>query len=77
MTGAFEVVWSDDATEGWERLSLADAEAVAVAVQRFATGGPTTMIAGDGGTYLLLIGELVVVLLIDGDTLHVWRIRHP
>jgi hypothetical protein len=76
MTGAFEVVWSADATAAWERLSYAEAEAIAVAVHRFATGGPCTVIAGEGGTYLLLVGEFTVVMLIDGNTLHVWRLRH-
>lgn len=75
MTGAFEVVWSAEATAAWERLSYTEAEAVAVAVHRFATGGPCTVIAGDGGTYLLLVDDLTVVMLIDGNTLHVWRVR--
>jgi hypothetical protein len=76
MTGAFHVEWSVDALEDWRRLPLAEATAVSRAVETFARGGPTTMIAGEGGTYLLLVGELVVVLLIDADTLYVWRVRH-
>jgi hypothetical protein len=76
MTGAFNVEWSLDALDDWRRLPLAEATAVATAVQSFAQGGPATVIAGDRGTFLLLVGELVVVLLLDGDTLYVWRVRH-
>lgn len=76
MTGAFRVEWSSDALEAWRRLPLGGARRVAEAVESFARGGSATVIAGEGVTYLLLVDELVVVLLIEGDTLYVWRIRN-
>jgi hypothetical protein len=76
MTDPFEVVWSDRATADWHQLPFREAEAVAVAVRSFAQTGEGTVIAGDGGEYLLFVGELVVVILIDADTLHIWRVRH-
>lgn len=76
MTDPFVVEWSADAHDDWLRLPLAEARAIATAVQRFADTGQGIVIAGDGGTYLLFVGDVTVVLLIDGGTLHVWRIRH-
>jgi hypothetical protein len=74
MTPGFRVEWSEAALEDWRRLPLASAEVVARAVAQFPADG---IVLATGPTeYLLLIGELAVVLLIDGDTLHVDRIRH-
>ena len=74
MTGPFEVVWSDQATEDWLRLAFADAEAVARAVRRFAEGRGGTVVYVEG-EMRLFVGADVVVLLADGDTLHVDRVR--
>jgi hypothetical protein len=74
MIGPFEVVWSDRAMEDWLRLGFEDAEAVARAVRRFAESGEGLTIAIED-EYRLFVGSLFVALLIDGDTLHVDRVR--
>jgi len=74
MIGPFEVVWSDGATADWMALTFEDAEAVARAVRLFAETGRGGAIFADG-EYRLFIGSYVVALLIDGDTLHVDRVR--
>jgi hypothetical protein len=48
MSGPFEVVWSDRATEDWLRLPFVDAEAVARAVLRFAEARAGTAIHVEG-----------------------------
>jgi hypothetical protein len=75
VTAPFEVEWTTDALDDWKRLSIADAEEVAFAVQRFARGERGLVIAGDGGTYLLLVGVHVVVMLVPGKTIYVTRVR--
>jgi hypothetical protein len=75
MIGPFDVVWSDPATEDWMRLSFADAQAVSVAVRRFAEGSPGPTVVCVDSEYRLFVGVLMVVMLIDGDTLYVDRVR--
>jgi hypothetical protein len=70
----FEVRWSDSATADWMRLSFEDAEAVARAVRRFGETAEGLVIFADG-EYRLFVGTHVVVFLIDGDALHVDRVR--
>lgn len=74
MIGPFEVIWSDQATDDWMRLRFADAEAVSRAVRRWAETGEGLVIAVEG-EYRLFVGMYVVVLLVDGDTVHVDRVR--
>jgi hypothetical protein len=74
MIGPFEVVWSDRAMEDWLALTFENAEAVARAVRRFAESGEGTTIYVEG-EYRLFVGSHVVALLIDGETLHVDRVR--
>jgi hypothetical protein len=73
MTNPFRVVWTHDALEDWRRLSLADAERVARAVERFPHEG--IAIATAAAEYTLFVGKHAVVLLLVGDTLHVDRVR--
>jgi hypothetical protein len=56
------------------RLSFADAEAVARAVRRWTETGQGVVIAVEG-EYRLLVGGLVVVLLVEGNTVYVDRVR--
>ena len=65
----------------WPRAVLAllnmprtDAETIDRAVQRFAESGEGGVIFVNG-EYLLFVGDRVVVMLLDGDTLHVDRVR--
>jgi hypothetical protein len=74
MIGPFEVVWSERATADWMALTFEDAEAVARAVRLFAeTGGGGAIFTE--GEYRLFVGSYVLAFLIDGDTLHVDRVR--
>ena len=68
------VEWSATALDDWRRLSLDDAAKVARAVARFADAGEGTVIYVEA-EFRLFVGVHVVVLLIDGDTLHVDRVR--
>jgi hypothetical protein len=73
MTEPFRIAWSDLADEDWRPLSPDAQAAIARAVERFPHEG---MVIATGPTeYLLLVGAHAVVLLIDGDTLHVDRVR--
>jgi hypothetical protein len=69
-----KVVWSVRALEDWRRLGYDDAKAIATAVERWAATGLGTIIHVEG-EYRLLVGGHTVVLLIDGDTLHVDGVR--
>jgi hypothetical protein len=74
MTSPSEVIWSADALEAWHHLPMADAEAIARAVQRFADVGEGLVIYVDG-EYRIFVGARVASMLIDGATIHVIRIR--
>jgi hypothetical protein len=74
MIGPFQVQWWPRAVEDWNRLAFEDAEAVARAVRVFAETGAGVVIYVDG-EYRLFVDAHVVSLLIDGDTLHVDRVR--
>ena len=74
MTGAFEVEWSEAALEEWGRLSFADAEAIARAVETFARTGEGRVVYVDG-EYVLFAGDLVAIMLIDRERLYVDRVR--
>jgi hypothetical protein len=74
MIGPFHVEWWPRALDDWERLPFDDAVAVARGVRAFAETGAGLMIYTEG-EYRLFVGAHVVVLLIDGDTLHVDRVR--
>jgi hypothetical protein len=74
MIGPFEVVWSHRSMEDWLALTFENAEAVARAVRRFAESGEG-MTIHVGGEYRPFVGSYVVAFLIDGDTLHVDRVR--
>jgi hypothetical protein len=74
MIGPFQVEWWPRALEDWNRLAFEDAEAVARAVRVFAETGAGVVIAVEGD-FRLFVGLHVVVLLIDGDTIHVDRVR--
>jgi hypothetical protein len=72
------VLWSPDALEDWRRLSLADAEAVARALEQWdATGVPGTglVYAAGPAEYRLLIDRFVVIFFLDGDVTHVARVQ--
>jgi hypothetical protein len=56
------------------RLSYTDAEEVSRAVRRFAEGGEATVIYVEG-EYRLFVGQLVVAMLIDGETIYVVQVR--
>jgi hypothetical protein len=73
MTQHFRVVWSKLALEDWHRLPAEVQGPVARAVERFPAEGIS--VARGPSEYLLLIGAHAVVLLIDGDALHVDRVR--
>jgi hypothetical protein len=68
------VHWDDRALDDWRRLPLKDAKAVAVAVERWAQTGAGVVIAVEG-EFRLLVGAFLVVLLVDGDTMHVDAVR--
>lgn len=73
MTRALHVVWSLGALDDWQRLPP-DAQApVAHAVEHFPAEG--VAIASGPTEYLLFVDLHAIVLLVDGDTLHVDRIR--
>lgn len=74
MIGPFEVVWSRLAMRCWMALSYADALAVSRAVRRFAEGGGGHVVYVDG-EMLLFVGVHAVVILVDGDTMHIDRVR--
>jgi hypothetical protein len=74
MIGPFQVEWWPRALEDSNRLAFEDAEAVARAVRVFAETGAGVVIFVEG-EYRLFVGLHVVVLLIDGDTIHVDRVR--
>jgi len=71
----FEVVWSADARADWRRLPLDQAEAVAVAVHNYATRGEASHMILVNHEFLMFVGELVVVMLVDGNALHVDQVR--
>jgi hypothetical protein len=58
------------------RLRFEDAEAVARAVRAFAETGAGLVVYVEG-EYRLFVGELVVVFLIEGDAMHIDRVRRP
>lgn len=68
------VIWSARALAAWRVLDMKTAEAVARAVEDFSRGRVTAYYVG--GEYHLYVGGLTIILLIDGDALHVWHIRH-
>jgi hypothetical protein len=68
------VVWDDLALDDWRRLPMKDAKSVAVAVERWAQTGAGLVIAVEG-EFRLLVGVYLVVLLVDGVTVHVDRVR--
>ena len=74
MTGAFEVEWSEAALEDWGRLSFAEAEAIARAVESFARTGEGRVVYVDG-EYVLFADDLVAIMLIDRERLYVDRVR--
>ena len=74
--GPFDVVWSADARADWHRLPIDEAEAVAVAVHIYATTGEARHVIWVEHEFLMFVGELVVVMLVEGDTLHIDRVRH-
>ena len=76
VTEPFAVVWDERAREDWYRLSFDEAEAVAVAVHRFAHGEIAGPVVYGEGEYRLFVGELVVIMLIDADTVYIDRVRH-
>jgi hypothetical protein len=69
----FRNVWSTLALDDWRRLPPDAQVAVAHAVERFPEEG--VVIATGPTECLLLVGAHAVVLLIDGDTIHVDRVR--
>jgi hypothetical protein len=73
MTRHFHVLWSPRALEDWHRLPAEAQLAVARAVEAFPSEG--VAVATGPTEYLLLVGAHAVVLLVDGDTLHVDRVR--
>jgi hypothetical protein len=68
------VVWSERAIEDWLRLNLKDARVIAVAVEAWARTGAGLVLAVEG-EFRLLVGVHLVVLLVDGETAHVDRVR--
>jgi hypothetical protein len=74
MIGPFRVAWSATALDDWSRLPLVDGRVVAIAVDRWAATGAGTVIAIEG-EYRLFVGAHVVVMLVDGDTLHIDQVR--
>ena len=74
MIGPFEVEWTDAAIDDWKRMSSARATLVATAVRRFAALGEGTVVCVEG-TYMLFVDDLVVLMLVDGDTLWIDRVR--
>ena len=69
------VEWSALAEEDWRRLPLDEAVQVPRAVRRFAEANEGLVIYVEG-EYRLFVGNHVVSMLIDADTLHVDRVRH-
>ena len=69
------VVWWPDAEEDWKRLSYADAEAVARAVQRWDEAGEGLVYAAGPTEYRLLVGRLLVVFYMERDITHVAQVR--
>jgi hypothetical protein len=74
MTQPFHVAWSELALDDWRRVAPDAQAAVARAVERFPLEG--AVIATGPTEYLLLVGAHAVVLLVDGDVVHVDRVRH-
>jgi hypothetical protein len=70
-----KIHWWPNATLALLNMPRAEAEAVDRAVQRWATSGEGLMIATGPAEYLLFVGTSAVVLLIEGDTLHVDAVR--
>jgi hypothetical protein len=68
------VIWSARALAAWRVLDMKTAEAVARVVDDFSRGSVTAYFLN--GEYHLYVDGLTIVVLIDGDTLHVWHIRH-
>ncbi len=75
MTSAFSVEWSEAALEDLYRLPFAEAEAVARAVHQFSEGKGGLVVYVDG-EYLLFAGEHVVMMFVEGETVHIDRVRH-
>jgi hypothetical protein len=73
--GAFRVRWSKHGHADWRALSLDKAKRVSEAVERFATTGNGTVIATTPTEFLLFVDDLAVMLIIEGDDLHVDGIR--
>jgi len=69
------VVWSRDAEEDWRRLSLADAERVARAVERWSASGEGFVYAAGPTEYRLVVDHLVIVFFLDGQNMHVAQVR--
>jgi mRNA-degrading endonuclease RelE of RelBE toxin-antitoxin system len=72
--GTTRVEWTKNAVDDWHRLSPNDAKAVAVAVRQWADSGEGLVIYIEG-EFRLLVGAHTVVLLVDGDTVYVDRVR--
>ena len=69
-------VWSRAAEEDWRQLSLADAEAVARAVERWDATGEGLVHAAGPAEYRLFVEHFVVVFFVDDDgTMHVAQVR--
>ena len=66
--------WWPDATLALLNMSRAEAVAIDRAVQAFAASGEGVVIHVEG-EFRLFVGEHVVSFLIEGETLHVDRIR--
>lgn len=77
------VRWDPYAQEDWQRLSLEDAERVAVAVRRWAESGVGLIDVDEAGrVYRLYVRAhakhlLVVLFVVEGstDTMHVIQVR--
>lgn len=69
------VVWWPDAEEDWRRLSYADAEAVALAVERWDAAGEGHVYAAGPTEYRLLVGHLIVIFYMVGEATHVAQVR--
>ncbi|WP_394826686.1 hypothetical protein [Pendulispora albinea] len=71
------IAWGADAYADWRRLRFADAEAVATAVERWASTGEGLVYAAGGGEFRLFVGRHVVVFFVTErePTMHVWHVH--
>jgi hypothetical protein len=68
-------VWSRAAEAAWRRLSLADAETVARAVERWDATGEGLVHAAGPAEYRLFVDRFVVAFLDDSGAMQVAQVR--